>query len=287
MHDALGTLQREERAVTTVAPVRSLRVPILMYHEIAPRSEAASRLAVTPEAFAEQLAWLHQEGCQTVTAAELSAVLAGDAGELPDRPVVLTFDDGYADFHTRAMPMMEQYGFRATVFVTTGWVDDAGPLPTGRRPGRMMSWSQVEEAAQARFEVAAHSHLHPQLDRVSPKRLREELQVSKAQLEDKTGSPVTGLAYPFGYSNARVRHAARELGHSYACAVSNVMMSDRSDLLALPRLTVRRSTRIPTFQHLVRGSSLRRIFMKDRALTKGWAVARRSMAALSSVSRDE
>jgi peptidoglycan/xylan/chitin deacetylase (PgdA/CDA1 family) len=276
-----------EITVTTVAAVRSLRVPILMYHEIAPPSQSSSRLAVAPEAFAEQLAYLHEEGCQTVTVAELSAVLGGGERALPDRSVVLTFDDGYADFHTRAMPMMDRYGFRATVFVTTGWVQDAGPLPTGRRPGRMMSWSQVEEAAQARFEVAAHSHLHPQLDRVSPQRLREELHVSKAQLEDKTGSPVTGLAYPFGYSNARVRHAVRELGHGYACAVSNVIMSDRADLLALPRLTVRRSTRIPTFQHLVRGSSLQRIFFKDRALTKGWAVARRSMAALNSVSRDQ
>ena len=79
----------------------SAPVPILMYHEIAPRSETGSRLAVSPEAFAAQLAYLDGEGYQTVTAAELSAVFAGGS-QLPDEAVVLTFDDGYADFHSRA-----------------------------------------------------------------------------------------------------------------------------------------------------------------------------------------
>jgi peptidoglycan/xylan/chitin deacetylase (PgdA/CDA1 family) len=260
-------------------------MPILMYHEIAPRSETSSRLAVSPDAFAAQLACLNDEGYQTVTALELSTLLTGDGGKLPDRAVVLTFDDGYADFHSRAMPILEQNGFTATVFVTTGWVQDAGSLPTRQRPGRMLSWSQIEEAARAGFEVAAHSHLHPRLDELPPNLLRDELSTSKVQLEDKLGSSVTGLAYPFGYSNRSVRQMARALGHGYACAVSNVIMDGHSDPMALPRLTVRRSTEIPVFRQLVRGSNLQRIFRKDRALTKGWAVARRSKAALGSVSR--
>ena len=266
---------------------RPLPVPILMYHEIAELSQTSSHLAVSPDAFAAQLAELHGEGFRTVNAAELSAVLAGGAGQLPDRAVVLTFDDGYEDFHRRAMPLLDRYGFTATVFVTTGWIQDAGPLPAGRRPGRMLSWTQVAEAAEAGIEVAAHSHLHPQLDQLPGRLLREELHSSKARLEDKLGSPVPGLAYPFGYCNARVRQEAGDLGHQYACAVANAITGPSSDLLALPRLTVRQSTGMPAFRQIIRGSDIPMIFLKDRALTKGWAMIRHARAALGSVSRGD
>ena len=262
-----------------------LPVPILMYHQIAQPPETTSRLAVSPDAFAAQLAHLDGEGFKTVTAAELAAVLAGGAGPLPDRAVVLTFDDGYEDFHSRAMPLLDRYGFTATLFVTTGWVQNAGPLPAGRRPGRMLSWGQIAEAAQAGIEVAAHSRLHPQLDQLPGRLLREELYSSKAQLEDKLGSPAAGLAYPFGYSSSRVRQVARDLGHDYACAVSNVIMSPRPDLLALPRLTVRKSTGMQAFQQIIRGSNIQMIFFKDRALTKGFAMVRHTRATLGSASR--
>ena len=82
--------------MTGAAPVR---VPVLMYHEIAEPAETASRFAVSPANFAAQLGYLRGAGFTALTAGELVARLAGDAGPLPDRPVVLTFDDGYADFH--------------------------------------------------------------------------------------------------------------------------------------------------------------------------------------------
>jgi peptidoglycan/xylan/chitin deacetylase (PgdA/CDA1 family) len=264
----------------------ALPVPILMYHQIAGRAETTSRLAVPPDAWTEQLAYLHGEGYRTITVAELSAALSG-RGQLPSRAVVLTFDDGYEDFHSRAMPMLDRYGFTATLFVTTGWIQDAGPLTTGRRPGRMLSWTQIAEVARSGIEVAAHSRLHLQLDQLPRKLLYDELYTSKAQLEDKLGSSVIGLAYPFGYSNMRVRRVARDLGHGYACAVSNALMGKGPDLLALPRLTVKRSMKLATFQQIVHGSNVQRIYFKDRLLTKSWAIARRTRATLGSPSRSE
>jgi peptidoglycan/xylan/chitin deacetylase (PgdA/CDA1 family) len=259
------------------------RVPILMYHEIAQRPETTSNLSVPPEALAAQLAYLSAEGYRTITAAELAAILTA-GGELPSRTVLLSFDDGFEDFHSRAMPLLARYGFTATVFVTTAWVQDAGPLPAGRRPGRMLSWGQVEEAASAGIEVAAHSCLHPQLDQLPGKRLREELYASRARLEDRLGVAVPGVAYPFGYSNPRVRNVARDTGYAYGCAVGNAMAARESDLFTLPRLTIRRSTAIATFQEVVQGRHVQRIYLKERAMTKGWAIVRRSRAALGGVS---
>jgi peptidoglycan/xylan/chitin deacetylase (PgdA/CDA1 family) len=270
----------------TVTSRLALPVPILMYHEIAGPAETTSRLAVPPYAWAEQLAYLHYEGYRTITAAELSAALVGRR-QLPDRAVVLTFDDGYADFHSRAMPLLDRYGFTATLFVTTGWIQGTGPHATGRTTCRMLSWAQIAEAANAGIEVAAHSRLHPQLDQLPRKLLHDELYTSKAQLEDKLGSSVIGLAYPFGYSDIRVRQIARDLGHDYACAVGNVLMDNEPDLLALPRLTVKKSMKIAAFQQVVHGSAVQRIYFTDRMLTKGWAMVRRTRAVLGGLSRRE
>ena len=107
--------------------------------------------------------------------------------------------------------------------------------------------------------------------------------MSKAELEDRLGRPVPGLAYPFGYSSAAVRQEARAAGHGYACAVGNTLPRPGTDPLALPRLTVRRSTSIQAFQQITQSRNIPMIFCKDRALTKGYAMVRRTRAAVGQV----
>ena len=144
----------------------------------------------------------------------------------------------------------------------------------------MLSWSQAAEAAAAGMEAGAHSCQHPQLDQIPTARLRDELYTSKVRLEDKLGIPVPGLAYPFGYSSVTVRQVAREAGYDYAYAVRNTMTSTESDPFRLPRLTVHWSTSLPEFQRLVNGQFVLSM-ARDRALTAGWSVVRRSKAALT------
>ena len=220
-----------------------------------------------------------------MTFADAAAALAGEATRLPARPVVLTFDDGFADFHREVLPLLRDYGFTATVFVTTGWIADAGIHISGRRPGQMLCWNQIREAAGAGVEIGAHSHAHPQLDQIGPGQLRRELAVSKALLEDGIGQAVPSLAYPFGYSSAAVRRAARAGGYQYACAVANATARCGADRYTLPRLTVRASTSQASFEHIVRGSRQSMTYLKDHALTKGYAMVRRSRAALARMSR--
>jgi peptidoglycan/xylan/chitin deacetylase (PgdA/CDA1 family) len=257
-------------------------VPILMYHDIATRAAGGSRLCVPPSDFGAQLGYLAANGFTTVTAGGLAAVLA--AGEpVPARTVVLTFDDGFADFHEHALPLLRQYGFTATVFVTTGWVADAGQYSAGHRPGKMLAWSQVVEAAWAGIEIGAHSHGHPQLDQLGENRLRSELTVSKSLLEDTLGAQVPGLAYPFGYSSARVRRAVAEAGYSYACAVGNALPGPRRDDFALARLTIRAGLDLDTVGRAVHGQGISRIYRTDRALTRGYAILRRGRAMVRGV----
>jgi peptidoglycan/xylan/chitin deacetylase (PgdA/CDA1 family) len=246
--------------------VRSAPVPILMYHSIG----GSDRLAVRPEAFADQLAYLKDTGYTPITFGELVR-----HRRRPARPVVITFDDGYADFHERALPLLDRFGFRATVFVTTGWIRDAGPYAAGRPLGPMLSWSQVAEITACGVEVGGHGHSHAQLDQLSDAVLRTELLRSKRLLEDRLGRPVTTMAYPYGYSSARVRREAGKAGYSAACAVANAAATGGEDRLAVPRLTVRAGTSLTAFERALRG----RGFLLDHALTKGYALVRRSRYA--------
>lgn len=265
-----------------MSPGSARRVPVLMYHEINEPAQAWSHLAVSPASFKEQLAYLVEAGYNTLTAGGFAALLAQGA-PVPPRPVVLTFDDGFEDFHRHAVPALAEYGATGTVFVTTGWVQDGTESAT-RRPGRMLSWSQVAEVVAAGMEVGAHSSQHPQLDQIPVARLRDELHASKARLEDELGIPVPGLAYPFGYSNAKVREVARAAGYDYGYAVRNAMANPASELFRLPRLTVHNSTSLSEFRRLVAGQ-VAPTMVRDRALTAGWSVVRRSRAALTGATR--
>src|ERR1700761_1222294 len=245
--------------------VSSLRVPVLMYHEIADAAATASRLAVSPDVFADQVAYLHDAGFTAVTAGAVSAVLADGAGELPERAGVLTFDDGYGDFYSQALPVLKAHGFTATLFQTTGWIGKEGEMK------RMLNWRELAEVDQAGIEIGAHTCKHPQLDQLPEKELREELSASKSDLEDHLGQKVPGLAYPFGYSNARVRRVAREIGYEYAYSVSNFLTTAAADKFTLPRLTVQRTTTMDDFRKMVNGQDTLTL-QRDRVLTAGFTV---------------
>lgn len=254
-------------------------VPILMYHAVADDPTAATRrLSVAPRALDEQLSFLADNGYTGMTFTALATAFENGAA-LPERPVVLTFDDGYADFATTAWPVLARHGFPATVFVTSGWVDDAGPYAAGDPPDRMLTWAQIRELADAGVEIGAHSHSHPQLDQVGAEDLREELDVGRALLQDCLGAPVTSLAYPFGYSSPLVRLAARSAGYRCAAAVRNVIATPSADLFQLPRLTIRRATDATLFAATVTGAQS---LWRDRTLTAGWAVVRHARRAVSS-----
>lgn len=256
------------------------RVPILMYHEIAARPQSTRRLAVTPADFAAQLAYLRDGGYTTLTVADLVQGTAGRAFQWPAKPVVLTFDDGYADFHDAALPLLRRYGCTATIFVTTGWMGNGSGLAARSRSPRMLSWSQLAEIASAGIEIGAHSHQHAKLDQLSGSPLRQELEVSKAVVEDRLGLPVTGMAYPFGYSNRQVREAASTTGYRYGCAVGNRIMESGADRFALPRLTIGRLTTMRTFGQVAAGDRLPPEFLAYRAMTRGWSAVRRLRSSL-------
>ncbi|KUL41047.1 polysaccharide deacetylase family protein [Streptomyces regalis] len=250
------------------------RVPILMYHAVSTAPNDATRdLSVAPEAFAEQMALIGDLGLTPVRTADLAARWRSGK-PLPERPVLITFDDGYEGVHRHALPVLAKHGFPATLFVSTGWLK--GPHDTGGGLDTMLDWGQVRELAEADVEIGGHSHTHPQLDQLPDGRLRSELILCKEIISDELGTVPASFAYPYGYSSRRVREAVHETGYAQALAVNNGLARRRQGPYALTRLTVRRGTGIEEFQRMVEGRAISRTFARDRALTKGYAVVRRA-----------
>lgn len=214
-------------------------VAVLMYHSIASNATRKfRRFVVHPSEFAAQMEYLAAAGYHPVTAAELAGSRSG--GTLPPQPVVLTFDDAYTDFYSAALPVLRANGFRATVYVPTAYVGATTGfnVSMGEQNRAVLSWQALLDIAAEGMEVAAHSHTHPQLDRVPPSVINDEVRRSRELLEDKLGLSVEGFAYPFGYWNRAVRGATAAAGYRYACAVDDLKMAPADDVLALPRLTV-------------------------------------------------
>lgn len=249
-------------------------VPILMYHSIAAAPNDATReLSVGPEAFAEQMALLGDQGFTPVDTAALAAGWRS-GGPLPKRPVLITFDDGYEGVHRHALPTLAKHGFASTLFVSTGWIK--GAYDTGGGLDAMLSWAQVRELAAEQVEIGGHSHTHPQLDQLTDDALRFEVLRCQEIIADELGARPVSFAYPYGYSSRRVRHMVREAGFAQSLAVGNGLAHRRQGPYALQRVTVRRSTGTEEFERLVEGRAIARNFARDRALTKGYAMVRRA-----------
>ena len=245
-----------------------------------------ARLSVRPTDFEWQLRHLREHGFTGLTFGDLCERSRTGAAFPAERPVVLTFDDGYADFHEQALPLLAEYGFPATLFVTTGWLRDAGRWAAGRPLDKTLVWAQVQELHDSGVEIAAHSHSHAQLDQLGRGSLRSELAISKTLLEDRLRSTVTSFAYPYGYSSPRVREAVKEAGYEQAAAVANAATRPDSNRFAVPRLTVRRSTTPGVFTRVVNCEGLQWIFGLDRVMTSGWSLVRRTRCALGGARRE-
>jgi peptidoglycan/xylan/chitin deacetylase (PgdA/CDA1 family) len=183
-----------------------IRVPVLMYHYIrvnpVPYDRLGFNLSVTPADFAAQMDWLARNGYHPITLTELHGYLNGQRG-LPSRPVILTFDDGYADFYTTALPILRAHDFSAVAYVVSGFVG---------RPGYMTA-AQVIEADRSGIEIGAHTVDHADLVKQSPDGLLYQLTASKAALEQLVGHSVLSLCYPSGKFNPAVAAAAENAGY--------------------------------------------------------------------------
>ena len=176
-----------------------LSLPILMYHSISEEDESRShayfRTCTSLAVFAEQMSCLHRQG---YTSCSLSQALnsLGSGTRFATKPVVITFDDGYTDFYRQAFPVLQQYGFSATVFLPTAYI---GERPLQFKGRDCLTWAEVRELSNHGIVFASHTVTHPQLHELSTSAVKEEIVSSKQTIEDRIGSAVDSFAYPFAF----------------------------------------------------------------------------------------
>jgi len=196
--------------------------------------------------------YLKTGGYQTITAKDL-ALSRLSGRPLPASPVVLTFDDAFTDFADLVVPALKAHDFRATLYIPTAYVGRTACWLRGcGEEGRpMLSWTALRELSVDGIELAAHSHTHPQLDRISAAEVQDETRRSKQIVEDQIGQGIEGFAYPFGYWNRVSRAAVKAAGFRYACAVSELMAVPGDDMYTMPRLTVNAHLDLADFARLL------------------------------------
>lgn len=200
--------------------------PVLMYHAVDTLADPMS-VQVSPARLRRQLEVLRRLGLRGTSMRELLAA------PRPRRLVGLTFDDGYADFATTAVPILDEFGFTATVFVVAGRSGGSNEWdPPPRRA--LMSAEQVRHVHAAGHEVGSHSMTHARLTESTPHELAEEVRASRSRLEDLIEAPVPGFCYPYGAVSPAALAAVREV-YDYACAIKHPRPVDR---WALPRFHV-------------------------------------------------
>lgn len=242
-----------------MAPHRALHIPILMYHSVSEQASGGSHpyfeTTTSPHVFAQHMKFLKESGYQTLTLHEAIKYIEAGAQDI-ERRVVLTFDDGFQDFHTHAFPILEKHHFTATVFLPTRYIAEE------RRQFKnwqCMTWSEVQELHHAGIAFGSHTVNHRQLNVLEINTVEEELRCSKETIEDQLGRSVDSFCYPFAFpeTDRLFQRRFRDLlkAQGYKAGVTTILgtLKANSDQFFLPRLPVNAADDLRLFQAKLEG----------------------------------
>jgi peptidoglycan/xylan/chitin deacetylase (PgdA/CDA1 family) len=208
-----------------VANVSLADIPILNYHKI---DTLYHSLSIPPQEFEEQMAYLSQNGFTTISPDQLMSYL-NHGKELPEKPILITFDDGYLDNYTNAYPILKKYGFTATIFLVTNLVG---------HDERFMTWDHVREMQKDGFVFGSHSVSHAVLTKLSREQAMAELIDSRKEMEQQLGVKARYFAYPTGAYNLVVEEMVKQAGYKAAFTIRYGLAGTDSNPYALERIPI-------------------------------------------------
>lgn len=206
-------------------PVNLQDVPILNYHKVDILNHA---LSVSPQEFEEQMEYLHNNGYHTINPDQLMAYLKYGK-QLPDKPIMITFDDGYLDNYTNAYPIMKKYDFTATIFIVTNLIG---------QDIRFMTWDQIREMQQYGIVFGSHTANHKSLTSLTKEQVITELNQSRDEMVRQLGKAPKYFAYPTGTYNGEIEEMVRVAGYKAAFTIEYGQVGADSDLYLLQRIPI-------------------------------------------------
>lgn len=224
-------------------------IPILVYHQIAAAPAKGSpfrSLYVAPEAFARQMAWLERLGYQGLSMTALQPYLNGQKN---GKVVGITFDDGYLNNLSNALPSLTKHGFSSTCYAVSGLLGKTNvwDLATGIAQTPLMNDAQLRQWVAAGQEVGSHTRQHINLTASASDNARLEIELGKTELESVLKQPVAHFCYPYGRYQSEHIGMVDAIGFATATTTQRSRCHAQTDLLQLPRVPVLRSTVLPLF----------------------------------------
>ena len=209
-------------------------VPVLYYHSVSESSN--NEVIITPDKLRTELKYIKDEGYVTLTLSELKSYLL-DNSPIPDKSIVITFDDGYMDNYYNAFPILKDLNMKATIFCITGELDGSYYL----------SKDAIVEMSNYGIDIQSHTVTHPNLDKMTYDKQLIELIQSKKTLESITGKKVDSIAYPFGNFNNDSVKAAKEAGYTLGFTTKRGLSDREDDPLKLDRIYISSKYDMNTF----------------------------------------
>ena len=209
-------------------------IPILTYHSL---DESGSVVSTPPGVFRQQMRQLRKSGFQTISLlAALANIRAG--GTFGEKTLVLTFDDGYRSLFRHGLPVLQECGFEATIFVISGFCGKTNNWPGHNAPIRdepLASWEELDKMKDAGMTIGAHTVTHPDLTLLPTPEVENEVLTSRDTIRKVLGVQVATFAYPYGYCDSRIRQVVA--GHfAGACSVKLGNARLGADPYLLPRI---------------------------------------------------
>ena len=225
---------------------RQARVPILMYHYLSDPPPGADRyrrdLSVPPALFEQHLAYLREQGYQAITLYDLLYHLTQGA-PLPERPVIITFDDGYRDNYENAFPLLEEYGFDATFFVLIE--------VTNQGEAEYLTWDMLREMHAAGMDIECHARVHENLPENDDARLIWQVLGCREAIEKELGQRPRFVAYPSGRFDERVAAIFASDNYWGGITTQQGTLHSSDALFQIKRLRMRNTTTVERLAELL------------------------------------
>ncbi len=230
---------------------KGVKVPILLYHNILEDGDVDGHPAhVTLEEFTTQMQALVLAGYTTISFQEYYSFV-NDEAQLPEKPIIITFDDGYLSNYEYAFPILQELGMKATIFILTGRMGAIGGEGEVIYPH--FTWEQAKEMDESGvIDIQSHSDLHPNLVEQDTGRIQLELRRSRYLLQKELEKICDVFAYPFGMYTSDVQVLAEAAGYKITVAVGDKGTNTKDDgLKGLKRLTVFGGTDVTEFLQML------------------------------------
>lgn len=222
---------------------KDINIPVLCYHDVTPNNPNNNELLVNPQKFKEQLKYLKDNNYTPITLDELYDYLKNKK-PIPEKPVVITIDDGYEGNYDYAYPILKEFNFPATIFVISNYV--------GAKD--YMTADELKEMSDNGIEIESHTFKHDDLSTLDENKQIETFKSSKENLEKITGKPVDFVAYPFGRYNDETRIAAEKAGYKLGFNLSGDFADRKDNDFNIDRIYVSNNDSIEKFESRLKGN---------------------------------